>query len=148
MATVTRYAEKADIVAIYNQETLDLIVPKIGQPPVEDDTTINRGLDEASRLIDSYIAAIVPLPFDGSIPATLRRPCVDIALYFLAINPMARTAEQRTRYEDAIKWLEKVAAGKATLGPYDLDGDGVDDEDAEEVPKRKTGLFSVGVKRG
>lgn len=81
-------------------------------------------------------------------PATLRRPCVDIALYHLAFSGLNRTGEHRQRYEDAVAWLKGVARGEITLGPYDLNADGEDDTDGEEVPRRKTGLFSVEAIRG
>lgn len=148
MAAITRYAEIADIVMIYDDAQLDLVAPRTGTPPARDTAAVNRALDEASTLIDSYIAKIVPLPFDGAVPKSLRRPCVDIALYMLAMDPLARTDEHRRRYEDAIKWLAGVAKGDITLGPYDLDGDGEDDEDGEEVPHARRGLFTVNLKRG
>jgi phage gp36-like protein len=152
MAVITRYAEIADIVTIYDDAQLALVAPRIVDEETEEETVdeaaVNRALDEASTLIDSYIARIVTLPFDGAIPKSLRRPCVDITLYMLAMDPLARTDEHRRRYEDAIKWLQGVAKGDITLGPYDVDGDGGDDENGEEVPRARTGLFTIPMKRG
>ncbi len=152
MAAVTSYATKDDILTIYDESQLELVAPKIvdegtGAESV-DDAAVARALEEASILIDTYIGRIVTLPFQGSAPRSLRKPCIDIALYNSALSPMNRTEEHRRRYEDALKWLQLVADGRVTLGPYDVNGDGEDDEDGEEVPRAPFGLITVGWKRG
>jgi phage gp36-like protein len=77
--------------------------------------TIEEALEAASRLADSYLRARYALPL-SSWDESLTRAVAAIAAYDLmavrGYDP-ARGADEvlRLRYEDAIRWLERVAAG-------------------------------------
>lgn len=69
----------------------------------------------ASSLADSYIAKWIPaLQAAVSVPGILTEHCIDIAVYLFVGNDY--TEAQRKRYDDALRWLRDVQAGKASLG--------------------------------
>ncbi|WP_346010137.1 phage protein Gp36 family protein [Pseudomonas sp. WS 5051] len=78
-------------------------------------TRIPRSLQRASRLVDTYVRSTgITVPLTD--PVTLRDvkgPVLDIARYFSW--PDQPSEEIRTRYEDAIKFLELVSTGKIKL---------------------------------
>ncbi len=84
---------------------------------------IAAALDAASSLASGYLAAQYTLPL-ASWGDDLRRAVCMIAAYDLiggnrGFNPEnGADVTLRLRYEDAIKWLEKVAAG--TVIPIDV----------------------------
>lgn len=76
-------------------------------------------LDAASAVADGYLAAQFTLPITGTLTQDLVRQVCNIAAYDLitqrGYNPEAGAdANWRLRYEDAIRWLEQVAAGKVS----------------------------------
>jgi phage gp36-like protein len=126
------YATRADIENVYGPELLK-IVADLTEDGVPEDQAITQALSEASSEIDSYIGVRYRrLPIDP-VPPILTQICRDMGIYRLSLRAGPRTTEMRTRYEDAIRFLEKIAASKITLisVPGDIDGDGdVDDDDA------------------
>ena len=67
---------------------------------------------DATQEADSYVAVRYPLPLP-TVPTPLVVAVCDIARYRLYKD---RPTEQVTyRYEAALKWLEKLAAGKVTI---------------------------------
>lgn len=75
-------------------------------------------LDDASAEIDGYLAKVYELPLAEPYPSILRRLAVDIAIYRMSPSIGALTDEKRRRYDDAIRQLEKIAAGELDLvGP-------------------------------
>lgn len=76
-------------------------------------TKVNQAIQWAEGVADSYLAATYQLPL-ASTPKALASRVADIARYGLdSVNPRP---DVRLRYEDAIKWLQEIAAGKASLG--------------------------------
>jgi len=78
-------------------------------------------VEDASSEIDSYIGKVYPLPL-ASPPPVLKRICVDIAVYrMMSLLDKESVEDARRRYEDAIKWLQDIAAGLVELeGVTDL----------------------------
>ncbi|MGK5722404.1 gp436 family protein, partial [Proteus mirabilis] len=75
-------------------------------------------LERASSEIDGYLVGRYALPFaDGARILTGR--CCDIARYHLATTYKMSTPEIQTRYDDAIRFFERVAEGKISLGRSD-----------------------------
>lgn len=127
------YATRADIEKVYGAQLVQIIAD-LTEDGVAEDEAVAQALEEASSEIDSYIGVRYPqVPLDP-VPKILITYCRDMAVYRLALNSGARTTEMRVRYEDALKFLEKVATGKVTLiqveGDVDGDGDADDDDDA------------------
>lgn len=107
------YATSDDISGLYGDDEL-LRVAELEETGQLDADAVSRALDNASAEIDGYIGARYVLPVATT--PTLSRLAVDISLYRLALKSGPRTAEHRVRYDDAIKFLTLVAAGKATVG--------------------------------
>ncbi|MBL9102159.1 MAG: DUF1320 domain-containing protein [Myxococcales bacterium] len=85
------------------------------QDGVADVGVVDRALADADGEIDSYIGSVYKLPLDP-VPSVVVTYAGAIALYRMSLQTGVLTDEKRQRYEDAIRWLRDVAAGKATLG--------------------------------
>jgi phage gp36-like protein len=122
------YATAQDIIDIYTEEEL-LIVADRDDNGTYDVSVVDGALRKATSKIDSYVSQRYSLPLP-SVPDILREHCVDIALYRLSASS-GYAEEKRQRYEDSIRWLEQLAAGKVGLGLPDVDpGEGEPDPDA------------------
>ena len=103
--TILAYATNEDYFAEFSGDTVHS----------DSDTRIPRSLQRASRLVDTYVRSTgITVPLTD--PVTLRDvkgPVLDIARYFSW--PDQPSEEIRTRYEDAIKFLELVSTGKIKL---------------------------------
>lgn len=83
------------------------------------DDDLNRALELASGVADSYLAQVFTLPLTAW-GADLSSAVAKIAAYDLmstqiGYNPASASGETwRARYEDAMRWLEMVAASKIT----------------------------------
>lgn len=75
-------------------------------------------LERASNVIDGYLVGRYKTPWRDT-PGILVGYCCDITRYQLASDYRLLSEEIRLRYDDAIKFLEKVAAGKINLGRTD-----------------------------
>lgn len=73
---------------------------------------IAEAIADADSLIDSYIGARYALPLT-SIPPVLAGTARDLVRYSLDIDPTDTVKERRYA---AVKYLESLAQGKATLG--------------------------------
>lgn len=112
------YALEADIVALYGQRELDIVADLDGDGTADTDA-VARAIEAAEGEVNTHLAARYALPLP-SVPAILKQLTVDVALYRLAGQANARTEEHRTRYEDAVAMLKRVAEGKAEL-PFEAD---------------------------
>lgn len=81
-----------------------------------DDALIEQIIASAENETDSYLGVLYTLPLPV-VPEVLRQAVADICRYRIsADNPNQAI---RTRYQDALIWLGKVARGTASLGiPY------------------------------
>lgn len=117
------YATTADLDAYLGAEAYLRLCDRDASGAV-DTSDIEDALDRASSLADSYIAKWIPaLIAAAAVPRLLVQHVCDIAVYLLAGQRATET--MRTRYEDALRWLREVQAGKATLDvPPVGNGDG------------------------
>ena len=106
------YATTQDIITAYGE---DALIAAMDDDAVVHEPTVTAALEKATAEIDSYIADRYPLPLPST-PARLRDICVDIATYKFSQTADVLTDEIRQRYEDAVKWLDKVASGRVSLG--------------------------------
>lgn len=72
-------------------------------------------LGKASAEIDLHLSARYSLPLPAA-PAGLVTPCVNIAIYHVAVRHTALTVTIEDRYKRAVELLERIADGKAGLG--------------------------------
>lgn len=73
------------------------------------------GLVAADNEINAYLAGAYSLPLSITLPIVRDFAC-DISRYRLCSAEVVQTDEVRDRYKDAIKFFEKVASGKISLG--------------------------------
>jgi phage gp36-like protein len=105
------YATQQDLIERFGLDEITQISDETGAGAI-DAGRIAQALADSGAKIDSYIGARYTLPL-SSIPAGLNQLACDIARYLLARLP---TDEMRRRYDDALRWLTKVATGEFGLG--------------------------------
>lgn len=109
------YATIADLEQRVGAERLTELTDFAGNN-TRDVTAINRALTDAAAEIDAYIGARFRLPL-AQVPLVLVRVACDIAVYRLtALRRVGDVEEARARYEDAVRFLQALASGQATLG--------------------------------
>jgi len=74
----------------------------------------DKAIAGADALIDSHIGSRYSVPVDP-VPDIIVDLACDIAIYKLYSRRSAAPDEIRQKYEDAVKYLEKVAAGKIII---------------------------------
>jgi phage gp36-like protein len=105
------YASAQSMMSRFGEPEMIALTDRTGADAV-DDAVLGQALADSGTLIDGYLASRYTLPL-AVIPGMLELLACDIARYKLAERP---TEEMRKRFDDAIGWLEKVAAGKIGLG--------------------------------
>jgi phage gp36-like protein len=119
------YAAQIDLENQYGTDLVTRLADHDGDG-VADQAAIDDALASATSIIDAYLAARYTVPLENP-PPIVRDLTVDIAWYRLAYSRLKQTAEMRLRYEDAIKFLTRVADGKASIG-LDTTGEGASDD--------------------
>jgi len=107
------YAVQQDIIDRYGEDEL-LIAADHDGDGTADEAVVTQGLSDATDEINVHVGARYTLPL-VTVPAVLKRLCVDIGLYLMS-KPPSVTEEKRKRYEDALKLLQAISAGKVSLG--------------------------------
>jgi phage gp36-like protein len=107
------YITPSGLVARYGETELVQLTDVMGDGAM-DSARVDQAIADADALIDAYLAGRVALPLDP-VPAILTRIAGVIARYTLYDDAMPDVVEDQ--YQAAIKFLEAVASGKATLGP-------------------------------
>ena len=109
------YATKQDFIDRFGEDGLYLVFDR------DQDGLLDRGQPElaiaaASTRIDGYLAGRYGVPVTGETALAILKPlCLDIANYEGSVG-MTGIEEKRARFDDAIRYLEKVAAGNISLG--------------------------------
>lgn len=103
------YASTAELENALGAERYAAITDRDGDDVV-DTAGVEDALEGASSMIDSYIARWLPL---STVPPSIRRACIDIAVHDLAGEHA--TDQERKRFEDAMRWLRDLARGDASL---------------------------------
>jgi phage gp36-like protein len=81
-----------------------------------DDNIVARAIADADATIDAYCQGRYTVPL-SPVPDKIRQVSVDIAIYNLYSRRDDTAPETRKdRYKEAIRFLEKVAAGQIELG--------------------------------
>lgn len=107
------YATYADAVAIYGESYVTVLSDRDGEG-LADELSLERHFQIASDQMDGYMLGRYPLPLP-IVPSNFVKVCVDLALYNAAPTQDVRTEELRARYEDAVRYLEMIAANKVRL---------------------------------
>lgn len=89
-----------------------------------DSVELQKALDQASGEIDLYLVGRYAIPLTV-VPPLIATYCVDIARYRLSGSDVTETDPVRTRYKDALRFLEGIRDGKNKL-PADVPAAGAD----------------------
>lgn len=108
------YALKANMIARFGEPEVITLTDRANLGVV-DDTVLAGALAEADAEIEPYLAPRHTLPLTN-VPKILVGFACDIARYRLCGAGVTETEETRKRYEDAVKFLVKVARGEIGLG--------------------------------
>lgn len=80
-----------------------------------DTARVDEAIAQADGEIDTYLGGRYGVPL-SSVPPLVKRCSCDIAVYHLYSRRVEELPEARSaRYRDAVRTLEKIAAGKITL---------------------------------
>jgi phage gp36-like protein len=80
-----------------------------------DGAVIDQAIADADAEIDSYLGVRYQVPL-ATTPESVTNVSITIAWYRLALGRDSVSEAIRKAYEDAIKWLEGVAAGRISIG--------------------------------
>lgn len=105
------YATQADLVTRFGEQELIEQTDRVACASI-DPAVVARVLDDASAIIDGYLAGRYVLPLD-TVPALLVSLCGDLARYALYAD--AAPDIVRDRQKDAISRLKDIAAGTIKL---------------------------------
>ncbi len=104
------YTSDAELRARFGSAEIDLVAERDAAGV---DAAIARAIADASAEIDAYISARHALPLP-TVPPVLARIACDMARYRLWHEQASE--EVRVRYEDARRFLERIASGAVRLG--------------------------------
>ncbi len=86
-----------------------------------DTTVTDNALESADVEIDGYLGERYTLPLDP-VPSIIIKQAVDIAIYNLYARRQGPPDHWLKRYNNVIRFLERVAVGDISLGANDPDG--------------------------
>ena len=106
------YCSISDLQQRFDADELLDLAPQKTDPTKLDMLRLSKACADAAEEIDSYAGRRYTLPI-ASCSAVLTGYACDIARYRLHTDRMPENV--RKRYEDALKWLADVAAGRVVL---------------------------------
>lgn len=108
------YCTQSDIEKQLPQEELVQLTDDDGDG-LPDTGVVDEAIAEADAEIDSYLAARYSLPL-ASVPVLLKKLSVDIAIWNLYSRRAVDEPVRKERYQAAVKLLQAIAEGRASLG--------------------------------
>lgn len=130
------YATRQNLIDAVGQEVVDQREETLGTGAV------NQALADACAEIDSYLCTkyAVPVPASGN----MQRICVQIAQYRL----LGDAADDRSRqdYDDAIRWLKDVQAGRAAIPNAPAQSAGVNQAQTTTIVNTRPTVFGGGLR--
>jgi phage gp36-like protein len=109
------YCTKADIIKLLPEATLVRLTDDEGAGAVNDER-VQEAIESAAEEMDTYLGARYALPLVSAVPI-LGKLNVDMAIFNLYSRVKETIPETRQkRYDNAVRFLEKVAEGKMSLG--------------------------------
>lgn len=115
------YCTREDLTGQVSERILLSLVDdeNAGEMTPEAERRVEQAIADASSRIDGYLQARYPVPLQP-VPQLIRSLCVDIAIYNLfarrGFDEESADKAVVTRYRDAIRLLEHIAAGKIQIG--------------------------------
>jgi len=108
------YASQQDLINRVGEDEL-LVAADRDRDGVIDSAVVEGALEDASAEIDSYLAQVYALPLP-SVPRLINRLACDIAFHRLSPEADTATEYRRSRYDEAVSLLKKLAKREITLG--------------------------------
>lgn len=108
------YCTKEDLIRRFGSAELAQLTDEANAANV-DSVDVDSACNEATSLIDLYLAPRYELPLADPIPSIVRKWACDIARYFLRGDRVKEGDSVHTHYVEAIEALEKIADGKLDL---------------------------------
>jgi phage gp36-like protein len=115
------YLTAQEFIDRYTQREALLLTAE-GNSSTVDTLRLERGLADASSMVDGYLARRFQLPLvsvatlQPVVPDVIKRLTGDVARYLLTGTHVRETDAIRNRYNDAIKQLDHIANGTVSMG--------------------------------
>ena len=114
------YCTKADILDQIDEDILVQLTDDDDTGSVVD-AKVTAAIGRADEEIDGYCGKRYSVPF-STVPGRVRDLSVDIAIYHLYGRRKGAPDQREKNYNNAIRFLEKIAGNKGSLGENDPDG--------------------------
>lgn len=108
------YCTQTDLEERYGSADLVAMTDYDGDGSADADA-VAEAISGAGAEVDSYLGVRYSVPL-ASTPDRIRDVCITLAWYRLALGRDSVSESIRKAYEDAIRWLEGVAAGRFSIG--------------------------------
>jgi phage gp36-like protein len=109
------YCTQENILARIDEANLIQLTDEAGNGEI-DDSKVTAAIADADATVDAYCQGRYTLPL-SPVPPKITQVSVDIAVYNLySHSDLAMPEIRQERNKDAIRFLEKVAAGTISLG--------------------------------
>lgn len=110
------YSTQTDLEEQIGPDELIQLTDDTGSGTV-DTSVVDRAIADADAEIDSYCGSRYIMPF-SPVPAMIRKLSVDLAIYNLSSRRaiLKITDERQNRYDNAVRFLRDVSAGRVSLG--------------------------------
>jgi phage gp36-like protein len=139
------YATQADLVTRFGSTELAQLTDRVAGTTI-DASVVATALADADALIDGYLAQRYALPV-SPVPPLLLRVAADVTRFLLHGN--AATDAVRGAYDDALRVLRDLSAGKATLpgaavAPAGANPGAAGGQVVFSAPDRRVGAANIG----
>lgn len=108
------YASQQDLIDRFGEDELIMAADRDRDGQI-DTAVVDVALEDATAEIDSYLAQVYQLPLPVT-PLLIKRLACDIAFHRLSPEADTATEYRRTRYDEAVSLLKKLAKREVTLG--------------------------------
>lgn len=109
------YATLQDLIDRFGQTELIQRTDRTNKPASTiDQTVVQRALDDATALINGYLAKLYTLPV-SPVPDVLVKVTADIARYYLHGSAVDKDGPVSTAHAQGLKWLRDVSTGLVQL---------------------------------
>lgn len=136
------YAVQSDLEAYFGEEQLLIAADREASGSLSNPTVvavIEAGITAAEEEIDSYLAVRYDLPLAAT-PGVLKRVCCDLAMYHISVNHTSMAEDKETRYNNGVKWLDRLSRGVVSLGVEEAEV--VVQDEPEIASTSETRIFS------
>lgn len=109
------YISLSDLLSAHSEQALIDLTDRADPPTGQIDSgVVAAAIAGAAAEVDSYIGQRYTVPLTDPAPAAVADAALTIAWYRLHTD-RAADKDLRIRYEDAVRWLRDVSAGRASL---------------------------------